>query len=126
MHSTVAGKKVCCVCGKDVTHERRMKDAATGRYWCYTCGAAEKTALHSGVGGLAVPCPQCNKLYAPQQMYKVKEHYICEHCYNATENKEGRKGKSSPDNRKQVTIAIGVAAIIVGAVLLALHFTDML
>src|SRR5205814_3097086 len=31
-------KKICCKCGADVTHAKRMKDGATGRYWCYECG----------------------------------------------------------------------------------------
>jgi hypothetical protein len=39
---SVAGeekKKICCVCGKDVTHAKRARDARG--YWCYECHRAD-------------------------------------------------------------------------------------
>lgn len=127
MHSTAAGRKICCVCGKDVTHDRRMKDAATGRYWCYSCGAAEQSAQHSGIG-VGIPCPECNKMCSPQHMHKVKDHYVCEHCYNAHHSSVGKKNGKTAGKKSgnQTLIAVGVAAVVVGAVLFVLKANDML
>src|SRR5437899_261331 len=79
LDATVAGvHKICCVCGVDVTNARRMKDAATRRYWCYECGIAEKSH-HSH--GMNLDCPECKKSFPPLKLIKYKDHYICEGCY---------------------------------------------
>src|SRR5690348_2699420 len=41
--------KVCSVCGTDVTDKKRMKDSATGRYWCYDCYVAEQRKKTNGM-----------------------------------------------------------------------------
>ena len=39
---TMSGPKLCSVCQTDVTEKKRMKDGATGRYWCYDCFVIEQ------------------------------------------------------------------------------------
>ena len=54
--TTVSGVKRCHKCGKDVTHDRRMKDGK-GQYWCADCGGSAEASTHGS--GLIAPCPKC-------------------------------------------------------------------
>jgi len=112
--------KICCVCGKDVTHDRRMKDSATGRYWCYECGSADP--IHKA-HAMDVPCPQCKKHVPPLAMVKFKDHYICAECYakqtgKALAAKPGEPAAAAKkgDPKRKAMIIVGVIAAILLAV----------
>jgi hypothetical protein len=76
---TTSGKqKFCCVCGTDVTHAQRMKDAATGRYWCTECGANQPQHQQHAMD---MPCPQCHKPVAAVRLTKLDDRYVCPACY---------------------------------------------
>jgi hypothetical protein len=71
-------QKLCCVCGKDVTHDRRMKDGTTGRYWCYDCGSTQPQHVQHA---LDVPCPECHRRVPATRLIKLDERYVCPACY---------------------------------------------
>ena len=109
--------KLCCVCGKDVTHDRRMKDAATGRYWCFECGSANP--IHKA-HAMDVPCPECKRRFPPLAMMKFKDHYICSECYakHAGKPLPGKAGEAAAPAK--TTSPIKIALIIVGAIVFVL------
>ena len=75
----LSGKlKVCCVCGRDVTHARRLKDGATGRYWCVECGATQPQHLQHTMD---MPCPECRKTTPAVRLVKFQDRYVCPACY---------------------------------------------
>jgi hypothetical protein len=80
--------KVCSVCGVDVTDKKRMKDSATGRYWCYDCYVAEQ---RKKANGMTMRCPKCGKDYPPVKMMKHGEAYWCESCHEAGNTKSKKK-----------------------------------
>jgi len=100
---SLSGSKLCCKCGADVTHIKRMKDAQ-GRYWCYDCGAADE--MHRDASSLVV-CPTCKKAYPPRRMVKHGELYVCTHCH-------ARDVRHKPSNGKHKTAI--VTALILGGV----------
>ncbi len=84
------GHKLCCKCGADVTHAKRMKDHLR-RYWCYDCGAADQLKKGSG---LALKCPDCNHHFPPTKMLKHREEYVCETCHDARTTRKRRRAAS--------------------------------
>jgi len=96
-------QKLCCVCGKDVTHDRRMKDGTTGRYWCYDCGSKQPQHVQHAMD---VPCPECHRSVPATRLIKVDERYVCPACY--TRHTGGSGGRPLP------------VMFVVGIVLLAL------
>jgi hypothetical protein len=114
-------QKVCCVCGKDVTHSKRMKDAATGRYWCFECGSSNP--VHKA-HAMDVPCPECKKHVPPTAMVKYRDHYVCAECYARHTGKlKGKPGQASAanDKSKTVKILVGIAMIVGGLVFIAYY-----
>src|SRR5438067_12105569 len=101
--------KLCCVCGKDITHAKRMKDAATGRYCCVECGAANP--LHKA-HAMDVSCPECKKHFSPLTMIKYKDLYICAECYARHTGKgKAKPGEATGDaknTRLKILIALAV------------------
>jgi hypothetical protein len=93
-HATATGMKLCCVCRADVTDKKRMKDSATGRYWCYECYVIE---LRKKNTGMTMHCPHCNKDYPPLKMLKHGEGYWCESC-EAEQHTKGTKKKAAGDS----------------------------
>ena len=84
---TMSGPKLCSVCGADVTEKKRMKDGATGRYWCYDCFVIEQRKKSSG---MTMRCAKCSKDCPPVRMIKHGETWWCDDC-DAGNNK-GKKG----------------------------------
>jgi hypothetical protein len=90
-----------------------MKDAATGRYWCVECGAADP--IHKA-HAMDVPCPECKRRFPPLAMMKYKDHYVCNDCYAKHAGKKGKPGSVDGTNEanKTLKILIGVT-LLVGA-----------
>lgn len=97
------GEKVCCVCGKDVTRERRMKDGATGRYWCYECGSKQPQHVQHAMD---VPCPECGRRVPAMRLIKFHERYLCATCH--ARHAGGGAGKKLP-----VLFVIGILLLAV-------------
>ena len=113
--ATATGQKLCCKCGADVTHAKRMKDHLA-RYWCYECGAADQLKRGSG---LALKCPDCNKHFPPTKMLKHGEGYVCESCHTERAKHGSKSGAA---------IAKVLAALLVigaGAALIAMYVLDL-
>jgi len=72
-----SGPKLCSVCSADVTDKKRMKDGATGRYWCYDCFVIEQRKKNSG---MTMRCAKCQKDCPPVRMVKHGEVYWCDQC----------------------------------------------
>lgn len=76
--SSLSGtRKLCCSCGADVTHKKRMKDSS-GTYWCYDCGVADTRSKREREG---TACPDCRVKFAPSQLTDVDGVKVCVACY---------------------------------------------
>lgn len=69
-----AGMKVCCVCGADVTGQKRYKDGE-GRYWCFVCGTKDEERKHP------VPCPDCGQNFPKSELKEIEKVEVCPACY---------------------------------------------
>jgi len=97
--------KHCSTCGKDVTQEKRMKDSATGKYWCYDCGIKQP-----GAKSQAAHCPLCKQAMSIHSMYRHDDQYICQKCHEA---------KTSGKAKSGAQVGGGKAMVLVGGVVLA-------
>jgi hypothetical protein len=70
-------RKLCCSCGADVTHKKRMKDSS-GTYWCYECGVADTRSKREREG---TACPDCHLKFAPSQLTDHDGVKLCVACY---------------------------------------------
>ncbi len=72
---TTSTKKTCCICGKDVTGRKRMKDRE-GKYFCIECGTADSAKKRI----TRTPCGGCEKHFPISDMYKMGGVYLCNNC----------------------------------------------
>ena len=114
--------KLCCKCGADVTHAKRMKDHL-GHYWCYDCGAADQLKRGSG---LALKCPDCNKHFPPTKMLKHGEEYVCEACHDERLKHKGFAfGGGGSGGGKLVKMLAALLLVGAGAVLIVSYVLDL-
>jgi hypothetical protein len=73
--ASVAGTKICCVCGADVTGKKRMRDAE-GRYWCFECGTKDNMRKHP------VPCDECGEKFPEFELSGMDGALLCARCAN--------------------------------------------
>lgn len=99
--------KYCATCGKEVTNEKRMKDSATGKYWCYDCGIKQP-----GAKTQATLCPICKQAMSIHSMYRQNDQYICQTCHDSQQAKGGKAGSASGGSTKIVVLALGVIAVV--------------
>lgn len=112
---TASGPKVCSVCNADVTDKKRMKDGATGRYWCYDCFVIEQRKKSSG---MTMQCAKCHKNCPPVRMVKHGEVYWCDEC-DAVDPK-AKKGKKPEAAGKPVAEeSKGKSPLLIGGVVVA-------
>jgi hypothetical protein len=75
--ASVGVEKVCCSCGKNVSGQKRFKDAE-GRYWCYDCGVEDHIAKHPEDG---IACAGCGGKFAPSKLHRFDDDEVyCEPC----------------------------------------------
>ncbi len=119
--NSVSGAKLCTNCGKDVTHDRRMKDK-DGKYWCLSCGIEDKKKkqIHSQV------CPDCNQKYPQEQMEVFEGVFVCKGCAilrrKTKKSLKKRMGISDlkhqdKSHKKGMEIALGIVLLLVVAVM---------
>jgi hypothetical protein len=118
--SMSVGHKLCCKCGADVTHAKRMKDHV-GRYWCYECGAADQ--LKRGAG-LALRCPDCQKHFPPTKMLKHGEAYLCEDCH-AERATPKRMFAAAGSGAVTAKVLLALLMVGVGALMIAAYVLDL-
>ena len=68
--------KVCCSCGKDVSHAQRMKDSH-GKYWCVPCGDKDRKQHKYDVGGI---CNGCGESFTRAQLMDIAGQHLCPAC----------------------------------------------
>lgn len=73
---TTSGMKLCCKCGKDVTHSGRMK-SSDGRYWCIECGEKDEEKRGEHAGGI---CAGCGESFIKPQLTKFRGRVYCPGC----------------------------------------------
>lgn len=76
-------RKVCCVCGTDVSGRKRTKDAR-GRYFCEACWAEQVRAGRAApVEPLDTVCTVCGVLAGPREYVTVDNRDVCKSCHAA-------------------------------------------
>jgi hypothetical protein len=70
------GAKICCQCGKDVTHAKRAKDARG--YWCYECHRADLRRERAAKP--RARCPQCGRLVPAESIAVYHGETMCAKC----------------------------------------------
>ena len=71
-----ASRKLCVRCSRDVTREKRTKDA-TGEYYCADCWSTV-TAESTGKGNFE--CAACGDVFAAHEVTQVGEKFLCRTC----------------------------------------------
>jgi endogenous inhibitor of DNA gyrase (YacG/DUF329 family) len=69
--------KLCCMCGKDVTHEKRARD--TRGYWCWECHRAD-LRRERGREKPRTRCPQCGRLVPADSITTYHGETMCTKC----------------------------------------------
>jgi formylmethanofuran dehydrogenase subunit E len=114
-------KKICCKCGKDVTHAKRMKDATTGRYWCDACFESDPArAAHAN----DVLCPECHKYVPPLAVTKAGDRYICGACYKKL-SEGGRSPAAAAGKSSKLKLILAVTVLLIGIALIASYTLTM-
>jgi hypothetical protein len=80
--ASAGGGKLCCVCGKDVAHEKRLKDDRG--YWCMSCHRADqvrhaKKAVRQ-TEKIHVPCQECGRMVGEEGLTEYEGVRICRRC----------------------------------------------
>jgi len=91
LDSPAAPQKVCCRCGKDISHEKRLRDSEG--YWCVDCHRADKRE-HTPTG---VRCPSCGRTVAEDSLSNYDGERICSRCV-----KEKRELKKASEKKFKV------------------------
>jgi hypothetical protein len=113
-------KKLCCSCGKDVSHKKRMKDSS-GAYWCYECGVADSRSKRDREG---TACPDCHIKFAPSQLTDSDGAKVCVACYTKRKMSAKRTAnriaavaahdKQSQERKKIILAFVGAVALLGG------------
>lgn len=123
---TSTGTKLCVKCGKDVTHDKRMKDAS-GAYWCLDCGEADSRTKHSASSAAGAQCEDCRGKYPPEQITTYENQTLCIGCAKARQ--KAANGGVSPDDAAQQRFVRAIAAgvlIAVGITLIVLNHLNII
>ena len=82
--TTVAGAKICCVCGADVAGKKRLKDHH-GNYWCADCSASDDKKNRLIEGGI---CAGCGQHFPPHGVTVIGHETFCKACLKTRARKE--------------------------------------
>jgi hypothetical protein len=119
-------RKLCCSCGVDVTHKKRMKDSS-GTYWCYECGVADTRNKREREG---TACPDCHVKFAPSQLTDFDGTKLCVACYAKRKMSVKRTAnriaavaahdKKTAENRKIILGFLGALGLVGGVIAMAM------
>lgn len=73
-----AVRKLCAICGQDVTREKRVRDPA-GEYYCHGCWDTRLAARGERAGYV---CNTCGQLFPTESVYQDGEELVCHRCYD--------------------------------------------
>ena len=124
--SLTGSRKICCSCGADVTHKKRMKDSS-GTYWCFECGVADTRSKREREG---TACPDCHVKFAPSQLTDADGVKVCVACYTKRKVSAKRTAnriaavaaqeKAASEKRKLILGFAGALGAVGGLVLLTM------
>ncbi|HTL31236.1 MAG TPA: hypothetical protein VL282_18535 [Tepidisphaeraceae bacterium] len=79
--------KFCCMCGKDVSGKKRLRDSLG--YWCMDCHRADQKKRKP----VGVPCPKCGRIVKPETIIVEEDQKMCSRCYREIldERRPGQK-----------------------------------
>ena len=80
-------EKVCCACGRNVSGQKRFKDAE-GRYWCYDCGVEDHVRKHPEDG---IACADCGGHFAPSKLTSFDDEVYCDPCLGKVKARKKRE-----------------------------------
>lgn len=125
MAATNSAAKVCCKCGKDLSHEKRLRDS--DGYWCVACHK-EDQRLKSAKG---VACADCGRIVPEAALMRYEGLLICSKCRfdrsEAAKHKKKFSGKLDDKhfqeaNKKGMLLLLGIlGALILVIILSKLH-----
>lgn len=95
--------KVCCVCGTELNHRPRFKDAE-GRYWCPTCNEADHVKKQ------LVLCADCRTELPRAELKEQGGDLVCSACL------ERRRGEHRLVGIREDVLPTGASMSIRGAV----------
>src|SRR5829696_8959019 len=72
-----SSRKLCARCGRDVTHEKRVR-APGGEYFCPGCWS--EAAAEYG-GSAAYTCAVCGGSFTADQIFQDGDRLICRACH---------------------------------------------
>lgn len=121
--TSMAGKsvaKICCVCGKDVSGQKRYKDERG--YWCVDCNKSD-------AAGHPPPdrCPECSRVVPEAALVEYAGLKMCQLCRRdreerARERKKFAKLDDAPYQaleRKRAFWLIGAVAVLLVVIVLS-------
>jgi hypothetical protein len=127
-----AVKKLCCVCGRDVSHEKRAKDEKG--YWCYDCHKADRERQRGGGDKPRARCPECGRLVPADSIASLHGMTMCAKCRieqdelpNHLKAKYKRRNRDEPaeakaaEKKKIIVMAAIVGVLLLVIVLARLH-----
>lgn len=121
---TADGKKLCRVCGKDLTGRTRMKDSQG--YICKACSDAEYAA-EADAERDAMECPECHRKLKPEAFVEYRGSLICKRCRaDHLETDKLKVGKVELVKHAEVEKQSVVRWAIVAGVLLLIGLLGML
>jgi DNA-directed RNA polymerase subunit RPC12/RpoP len=68
-------QKICCMCGKDVSGKKRLRDSLG--YWCMDCHRADQKKRKP----VGIPCPKCGRIVKPETIVVEDNQKMCSRCY---------------------------------------------
>jgi hypothetical protein len=105
--------KICRICGKDVSHEKRVKD--NQGYYCYPCAKEEDKKDHQG----RVRCKVCGKLTREEHISEYDGKKMCHRCQaerNALKKQQikriGFKSARTREELRRIYIMAAVLAVL--------------
>jgi DNA-directed RNA polymerase subunit RPC12/RpoP len=114
--------KRCVACGKDVAHDRRMKDKE-GNYWCLPCGLEDRKRRQQH----GYECPDCKQKYPRDKMELFDGTMLCIGCAvlrrKTRQDLKKRLGiaGTAQHNRSALRIQIAIVTALILAVACAVY-----
>ncbi len=86
-------KKICGVCGKDVSDAQRVKDAE-GKYLCAACHQAQLAVGQAPEMSQIYVCSVCQGVFSAADVYDDAGKVVCKSCWAGNAAPAGRPNAS--------------------------------
>lgn len=113
-------EKVCRVCGKDVTNDKRRYKDSLG-YWCLDCHRADAEARTAG----KARCSNCSRLFPRDKLIEIDGDRLCNTCNRERLSRQRQVLRQAAAGRiyklheqKQLLILVGIFVLLLLIILL--------